>query len=84
MASRSLAFTVIMDREFTNGCPQGIFSELNHPVEACLLDAPNEAFGIAIQVRDGSLTDLVPASASADRNSAVNCGPGNELGTSCP
>jgi len=71
-----ISLAVIVRHEFANGCPRRLLSKQNHPFQAGLPYAADEAFGVAVQVRDRgvSFTNSVPASASVERNSAVNSG----------
>ena len=46
-----VSLAVVMSHELSNGDPQRILSEQNHALHTGLLDAADEALGIAIQVR---------------------------------
>jgi hypothetical protein len=46
-----VSLAVVMSNELSNRDPQRILSEQNHALQTALLDAADEALGVAIQVR---------------------------------
>ena len=55
-----VALAVVMSHELSNGDPQRILSEQNHALQTGLLDAADEALGVAIE--SSITTPAVPLS----------------------